>query len=148
MILAKYTLWKESISGSLFCVSCVAGKVMFSVQCRCLYIVTNFLFLNNLYIYIYINQKQPRYLSQCSVWLRTGRPGFDPWQRQRIFPLASVSIPPQRPTQPLIQWVLGVLSPGVKRGQGVTLPTHPHLLPRSRISRSYNYSPPKRHHGV
>jgi len=25
----------------------------------------------------------------------------------------------------------GVLSPGVKRGRGVTLTTHPHLVPRS-----------------
>jgi hypothetical protein len=30
-------------------------------------------------------------LSQYSVWLRTGRPGFDPRQRQRIFPLTSAS---------------------------------------------------------
>jgi hypothetical protein len=29
----------------------------------------------------------------------------------------------------------GGLSPGVKRGRGVT--THPHLVPRSRMSRSY-----------
>jgi hypothetical protein len=36
----------------------------------------------------------------------------------------------------------GVLSLGVKRGQGVTLTTHPHLLPRSRMSRSYTSSPP------
>jgi hypothetical protein len=33
---------------------------------------------------------------------------------QRIFPLASVSRPALRPTQPPIQWVPGVLSPGVK----------------------------------
>jgi hypothetical protein len=32
------------------------------------------------------------------------------------------------PTQPPIQWVPGVLSPGEKRGRGVTLTTHPHLL--------------------
>jgi hypothetical protein len=38
--------------------------------------------------------------------------------------------------------------PGSKRGQGVTLITHPHLVPRSRMSRSYTSSPPKRHHGV
>jgi hypothetical protein len=31
---------------------------------------------------------------------------------------------------------------GVKRGRGVTLTTHPHLVPRSRISRSYTSSPP------
>jgi hypothetical protein len=32
--------------------------------------------------------------------------------------------------------------PGAKRGRGVTLTTHPHLVPRSRISRSYSSSPP------
>jgi hypothetical protein len=30
----------------------------------------------------------------------------------------------------------------------VTLTTHPHLVPRSWMSRSYTSSPPKRHHGV
>jgi hypothetical protein len=37
---------------------------------------------------------------------------------------------------------------GAKRGRGVTLTTHPHLMPRSRMSRSYTTSPPKLHHGV
>jgi hypothetical protein len=41
------------------------------------------------------------------------------------FFLASVSRPA------LVQWVQGVLSPGVKRGRGVMLTTHPHLVPRS-----------------
>jgi hypothetical protein len=36
----------------------------------------------------------------------------------------------------------GVLSPGVKRGRGVTLTTYPHLLPMSWMSRSYTSSPP------
>jgi hypothetical protein len=40
------------------------------------------------------------------------------------------------PTQPPVQCVTGVLFPGVKHGQGVTLTTHPHLLPWSRMSRS------------
>jgi hypothetical protein len=53
-----------------------------------------------------------------------------------IFPVASVSRPALRLTQSLIQWVLEVLSQGVKRGRGVTLTTHPHLVPRSRINRS------------
>jgi hypothetical protein len=78
----------------------------------------------------------------------TGRSRFDPRQRQRIFPVASVSRPTLRPTQPPVQWVLGVLSPGLKRDRGVTLTTHPYLVPRSRISRSYTCSPPKRLHGV
>jgi hypothetical protein len=38
--------------------------------------------------------------------------------------------------------------PGAKRGRGVTLTNHPHLVPSSRISRSYTFSPPKRHPGV
>jgi hypothetical protein len=42
-----------------------------------------------------------------------------------------------------VQWVPEVLSPGVKRGRGVTLTTHSHLVPRSRMSRSYTSSPPQ-----
>jgi hypothetical protein len=38
--------------------------------------------------------------------------------------------------------------PGAKRGRVVTLTTHPHLVPRSRTSRSHISSPHKRHHGV
>jgi len=53
-----------------------------------------------------------------------------------------VSRPALGPTQPPVQWVPGVLSPGVKRGRGVTLTTHPHLVPRSWMSRSYTSSPP------
>jgi hypothetical protein len=47
------------------------------------------------------------------------------------------------PTQPPVQCVPRVLSPGVKRGQGVTLTTHPHIVPRSWMSRSYISSPPR-----
>jgi hypothetical protein len=75
--------------------------------------------------------------------LRTGRPGFDPRQRQRIFLQASASRPALGPTQPP-----GVLSPGVKRGRGMTLTTHPHLVPRLSMSRSCTSSPPMRLHGV
>jgi hypothetical protein len=64
------------------------------------------------------------------VQLQTGRPEFGPRQRKRISPLASVSRPTPRPTQPHIQWVPGVLSQGIKRGRGLTLTTHPHLQPR------------------
>jgi hypothetical protein len=48
---------------------------------------------------------------------------------------------------PPVQWVPGILSPGVKRGRGVMLTTHPHLVPRLRMSRSYTASPPRRLHG-
>jgi hypothetical protein len=46
------------------------------------------------------------------------------------------------PTQPPVQWVPGVLSPGVKRGRGVMLTTHPQLVPRSWMSRGYTPLPP------
>jgi hypothetical protein len=59
-----------------------------------------------------------------------------------FFLMASVSTPALRPTQPPVQWVPGVLSPGLKRGRSVTLTTHPQLVPRSRMSRSYISSPP------
>jgi hypothetical protein len=38
--------------------------------------------------------------------------------------------------------------PGIERGRDVTLTTHPHLVPRSRMSKSYIISPPWRLHGV
>jgi hypothetical protein len=60
-----------------------------------------------------------------------------PGRGERIFPLASVSRPALGPTQLPVGWVPRVFSPGLKRGRGVTLTTHPHLVPRSRMSRSY-----------
>jgi hypothetical protein len=81
-------------------------------------------------------------LSYYSAWLQSGRLGFDHRQIQRIVPLASASTPFMRPTQPPNQWVLVV-----KRGQGLTLTTHPHLVPRSGMSRSCTLSPPCRPHG-
>jgi hypothetical protein len=63
-----------------------------------------------------------------------------------IFPLASVSRLALGPTQCPVQWVPGggVISPGLKRGRGVTLTTHPHLVPRSIMSRICVFSSPKR----
>jgi hypothetical protein len=87
-------------------------------------------------IYIYICVCVYVYMCVCIyiyIYIRQG---------QRIFPLASVSRPVLGPTQPPVRWVPGVLSPGVKRGRGVTLTTHPHLGPGSWMSRSYTSSPP------
>jgi hypothetical protein len=61
--------------------------------------------------------------------------------RQRIV-LVSASRPALGPTQPPVQWVPGVLSPGVKRGRGVMLTTHPHLVRRLSMSRSFSPLPP------
>jgi hypothetical protein len=80
-------------------------------------------------------------VSSGSIVSDYGRSGFDPRQGQRIFPLASLSRPALGPTQPPVQWVPGVLSPGVKLGRGATLTTHPHLVPRSWMSRSYTPLP-------
>jgi hypothetical protein len=83
-------------------------------------------------------------VAQAVQCLATGwttvRSVFDSRQGQRIFPVSSVSRPALGPTQPPVQWVQGVLSPGVKRGRNVTLTTHPHLVPRSRMCRSYTSS--------
>jgi hypothetical protein len=69
-------------------------------------------------------------------------------QRQRIFLVASASRLALEPTQPPVQWVPGVLSPGVKRGRGVMLTTHTHLVPRLRMSRIYTSFPPRGLHGM
>jgi hypothetical protein len=80
-------------------------------------------------------------LDRYSVWLQTKWPRFDLRQRQRIFPLASVTSSEAHPASCTIVT-------GWKLGRGVTLTTHPNLLPSSRMSRSYTSSPPKRLHGL
>jgi hypothetical protein len=45
------------------------------------------------YFFLSVCSKELEQLSQYSVWLQTGRPGFSPRQRQTVFPLASVSRP-------------------------------------------------------
>jgi hypothetical protein len=70
---------------------------------------------------------------RANLWI-----SYDNQNMLLLFPWTS---PALGPTQPPVQWIPGVLSPGVKRGRGVTPPTHPHLVPKSRMSRSYTYSP-------
>jgi hypothetical protein len=74
--------------------------------------------------------------------------GSIPDQGQRIYLLAPASRLVLGPTQPPVQCVPLVLSPGIKGSRGVTLTTHLHLVPRSRMSRSYTSSPLRRLHGV
>jgi hypothetical protein len=74
----------------------------------------------------------------------TGRPGFDPRQRQRIFPLISASRPALGPIQPPVQWVLGIFH-GDKCGRGVLPTTHPLLMPWDKKGRGYTSSPSVRH---
>jgi hypothetical protein len=86
--------------------------------------------------------QEPGYLSQYSVWLWTGWSWLYP-QRERIFPLASVSKPALGPTQP--SHPMGTRGPFPR---GKVRPGHdtdyspPHLVLRSRMSWSYNFSPP------
>jgi hypothetical protein len=68
--------------------------------------------------------------------------GSIPDRGRGSFPLPSASRPALGPTQPPIQWVPGALSPGVKRGRGVMLTTHPLIVPWLRKSRSYISSHP------
>jgi hypothetical protein len=63
-------------------------------------------------------------------------------EAKEFFPLASVSRPALGSTQPPVQWIPGVFSLGLKRGRTMTLTIHPHLLPRSWMSRSYTFSLP------
>jgi hypothetical protein len=81
----------------------------------------------------------------CVVWLRAGRPGDRgsiPGRGERIF-FCSLCVQTGSGAHPA-SCTMGTGDPFlvVKRGRGVTLTSHPHLVPRSRISRSYTFSPP------
>jgi hypothetical protein len=83
-------------------------------------------------------------VTQYSFWVQTERPGHRgsiPGRNKSTFPLATVSRPALKPTQAPVQRY-GFVSPGLKRGRGVTLITHPHLVPSIRMSRSYTSSLP------
>jgi hypothetical protein len=89
-------------------------------------------------------------VAEYNVWLRTGRLGFDSWQRQGIFPVASASTPALGPTQPPV---------GTRRRQPTGGPfpggkawperdADPSSLSSAEIRNEDTYSPPKHLHGV
>jgi hypothetical protein len=81
----------------------------------------------------------PRELSWYSDRLQAGRPGFDFRQRQESFLYFTVSRPALGPTQPPIQRIPGVLSPGIKQ-LGREVDHSPPVL-RSRMVELYLHSP-------
>jgi hypothetical protein len=86
----------------------------------------------------------------CSLWLRTGRPGdrgSTPAGANDFY--SNFCVQTGSGAHPASCTMdTGGPFPWAKRGRGVTLIAHPHLVPRSRMSRSYTSSPLKRHHGV
>jgi hypothetical protein len=70
----------------------------------------------------------------------TRRPGYDPRQTQNTFPLASVSRPALRATQPPVKWVPESFPEGNARSRR-DADHSPNTVPRSRMSRSYASSP-------
>jgi hypothetical protein len=82
---------------------------------------------------------EPGQLSQHSACLRTRRPGDRgsiPAEARGLLSKLFVQTG-SAPTQPPVQWLPRVISQGVKRGRGLALTTHSHLVPRSWMSRSY-----------
>jgi hypothetical protein len=133
------TQWKPACP-HYFYQKCQAYIIIRSVGLSCVSVLLNnvlkthnFLLLEKLIVLQLVNKFPVFYgaiyftepgssVSTVLGWT-TGWSRFD--LRQRIFPLASVSRPALGPTQPPVQWVPGVLSPGLNRGRGVTLTTHP-----------------------
>jgi len=78
----------------------------------------------------------------------TGRPRFDLRQKREEFS-SSLCVQTGSGVHPASCTMgTGGPFPGLKRGRGVTLTTHPHLVTRPRMSRSYTSSLPKHLRGV
>jgi hypothetical protein len=99
--------------------------------------------VNNEALYYVIVSRVAQSVQCLATDRTTGRSEFDPRQRRKDF---SCSLCVQigsgaHPASCTMGTGGGVLSPGLKRGLSMTLTTHPHLVPRSRMSRSYTSSP-------
>jgi hypothetical protein len=79
--------------------------------------------------------------------LRAGRLEFDSRQRQGIFFFAIASRPALGPIQPLIQWVLGALSPRVEQSVCEADRSRP-CSAEVKNAWSYTSTTPIRLHGV
>jgi hypothetical protein len=88
----------------------------------------------------YIVQRTQKY--RLSTGWTTGRSRFDPRLRRIEFS-SSLCVQTVSGVHPASCTMgTGGTFPELKRGRGVRLTTHPHLIPRSRLSRSYTSSPP------
>jgi hypothetical protein len=72
------------------------------------------------------------------VYQRAGRLWFDSRQGKVIFLYFTAPRPVLGPTKPPIQWVLGALSPGVKRQVREADHSHVHLVQMSRVMELIN----------
>jgi hypothetical protein len=88
------------------------------------------------------------YSSVFSVWLHTGQLGFDHQQMQNDFSSSLCDQTGSEAHPASYPMGTGGPSPGGKARPGRDPDYSPHLVPRSRMSRSYTSSPPKRLHGV
>jgi hypothetical protein len=79
-------------------------------------------------------------------WLQTGRPGFDPRQGQRTFPLAYVQTSSQAYPASYPVSTRGPLL-WLECSRAMMPTTHLILVLRSRVSKSYTSSPPWHLHG-
>jgi hypothetical protein len=86
------------------------------------------------------------YLRQYSVWLWTGQPSNrgSITGRGKVFSSILCAQTASGVHPAFYSLGTGGLFPGIKRGRIVTLTTHSHLVRKSRMSRSYTSSPPKR----
>jgi hypothetical protein len=86
-----------------------------------------------------VNDREPRWRSRYSDWLRAGQPRVRVPVGSRIF--TSPHTPALGPTQPTIHWIPEILTPGVKR-QGRETDRSPPTSADVRKTWIYSSTPP------